>query len=115
MKWEEKFLQRVEKTSNSYIDVKEIEIGKIISIDPLQIVIGKLVLYKENLYINPDLLAHTREFIKLTGTVGDNEITISNGSISFENNLSDEDLVVLKPIGENKYMLMFKAIKAVNL
>ncbi len=110
MKWEEKFLQRVEKTSDSYIDVKEIEIGRVISIDPLQIISENLVLFKENLYINPNLLAHTREFEVLTGTVGDEAMTISNGSVSFKACLEDKDLVALRPIGKNKYLLICKVV-----
>lgn len=109
MKWEEKFLRRFENTANEYIDTKDIEIGKVISIEPLQITSEKLVLYKENLYVNPELLAHKKEFETLTGTVGDNSITISNGSISFVATLKEGDMVALKPIRRDKtYLVMFK-------
>lgn len=109
MKWEEKLLRHIENTSNEYIDTKDIEVGRIISIEPLQIASGELVLYKENILINPELLAHKKEFETLTGTVGDTSMTISNGSISFAGTLKECDMVALKPIRRDKtYLVMFK-------
>lgn len=108
MKWEEKMLRRIENTSSDHIDIKELEIGKVISIDPLQIICGELVLLKENLYINSDLLNHTREFTMLTGIVGDKSMTISNGSISFKATLEENNLVALRPINKNKYLVICK-------
>lgn len=109
MKWEEKFLRHFENAAKESIDTKDIEVGRIISIEPLQIASGELVLYKENLYINHELLAHKKEFEILTGTVGDNQITISNGSISFTGSLKEGDMVALKPVRRDKtYLVMFK-------
>lgn len=113
MDWEERMLGRVEKTSNKYIDIKDFEIGRVISVDPLQITCAGLPLFKENLYINYDLLANTREFITLTGTIGDSTTTITNGSISFKSSLFKNDLVVLKEINNTTYMVMFKIEKGV--
>lgn len=107
-KWEEKFLKHIENTADEYIDIKEIEIGRIISFEPLQIMIGELPLYKENLYINSDLLDHTKEFTTLTGTVGDKIITISDGCISFKTPLKDGILVALRQINKNKYLVICK-------
>ena len=106
MRWEEKFLRSVEKTSENHIDIKEIEIGRIKSLDPLQIMAGDLPLLKENLYINSDLLEHTREFKTLTGTIGDSTTTISNGSISFKSQLDLDDLVALRKVNKNKYLVI---------
>ena len=113
MKWEERMLRRTEKTSNDYINIKELGIGKVISLEPLQILNGQLPLFKENLYINPDLLENTREFTTLTGTIGGSTTTITNGSISFENQLKENDLVVLRELNKITYIVMFKVTKGV--
>lgn len=113
MNWEERMLKNVEKTSSSYIDIKELEIGRVISVDPLQIVNGELPLFSNNLYINPDLLEHTNEFTTLTGTIGDSIETITNGSIYFKSSLNKDDLVMLKKFNETTYIVMFKVVKGV--
>jgi len=113
MGWEEKILGHIEKTSSSYIDIKELEIGRVISLEPLQIMSGDLPLFKENLYINPDLLEHKKEFTTLAGTIGDSTITITNGSICFKSSLETNDLVMLKKINKTTYTVMFKVMKGV--
>lgn len=110
MRWEEKFLKNIENTSNNYIEIPEVNIGRVISINPLQIMKKDLPLFKENLYINEELLKHTRNFETITGTVGDKGITISNGSILFESSLKENDLVALREITKNKYLVMFKIV-----
>ncbi len=110
MRWEEKFLRNIEHVSNNYIEIPEISIGKVKSINPLQIMLKDLPLFKENININPELLEHTRKFKSLTGTIGDKETTISNGSILFESNLKENDLVALREITKNKYLVMFKIV-----
>lgn len=110
MKWEEKFLRNIEHTSNNYIEIPEVSIGRVISTNPLQIMKKDLPLFQENLYINEELLEHTREFKNLTGTIGDKGITISNGSILFESSLKENDLVALREITKNKYLVMFKIV-----
>ena len=110
MKWEEKFLRNIENTSNSYIEIPKVEFGRIISTNPLQIMFKDLPLLKENLYINEELLEHTRKFKSLIGTIGDRETTISNGSILFESSLKENDLVALREITKNKYLVMFKIV-----
>ncbi|NFI05990.1 DUF2577 domain-containing protein [Clostridium botulinum] len=110
MRWEEKWLRNVENTSNNYIEIPEISIGRVISTSPLQIMKKDLPLFRENLYINSELLEHTREFKSLTGTIGDKGITISNGSILFESSLKENDLVALREITKNKYLVMFKIV-----
>lgn len=113
MDWEEKFLKNVETTSDRYINIKEFEIGKVISLEPLQIMLGDLPLFQSNLYMNTDLLASTREFTTLTGTVGDNAITIANGSIFLKSQLKENDLVVLRELNKTTYIVMFKVTKGV--
>ncbi len=110
MKWEEKFLRNIENTSNNYIEIPEVSIGRVKSINPLQIMFKDLPLFQENLYINEELLEHTREFKSLTGTIGDKTETISNGSILFGSSLKENDLVALREITKNKYLVMFKIV-----
>lgn len=102
--------QHIEKASNEYIDIKEDEIGKVISINPLQISVGGLPLTKENVYINPTLLEHTMDFTTLTGTIGDSQTTISNGSILFKSNLHEKDLVALRLMKNGKYLVRCKVV-----
>ncbi len=106
MRWEEKLLGRIEKTSSDNIDIKEFEIGKIITSNPLEIKSDGLQLYEDNLYINSNLLEHTREFTMLTGTVGDSTMTISNGSINFKTQLKENSYVLLRKMGQDKYSLI---------
>lgn len=106
MRWEEKLLGRIEKTSSDNIDIKEFQIGKIITIDPLVINLDGLPLYNENLYINSNLLEHTREFTTLTGTVGDSTMIISNGSINFKAQLVENSYVLLREMTQNKFALV---------
>ncbi|MBC2402681.1 DUF2577 family protein [Clostridium saccharobutylicum] len=102
--------QHIEKASNEYIDIKEDEIGTIISINPLQISVGGLPLTKDNIYINPTLLEHTMGFATLTGTIGDSQTTISNGSILFKSVLKEKDLVVLRELKNGKYLVRCKVV-----
>ena len=111
MKWEEKLFGHIEKTSDNYIDIPKLEIGEVISLEPLQILNGELPLFQDNLYINPDLLENTREFTTLTGTIGNSTTTITNGSISFKTQFKKGDLVVLKKMNKTTYMVMFRATK----
>lgn len=110
MRWEEKWLRSVENTSDNYIEIPEVSIGRIISTSPLQIMKKDLPLFRENLYINEELLEHTREFKNFNGTVGDRTTTISNGFILFASSLKENDLVALREITKNKYLVMFKII-----
>ena len=55
-------MYKIFQQNNNNIDIKETKIGIVQSISPLQICIGELVLYKENLYINEDLLEYERPF-----------------------------------------------------
>lgn len=107
-KWEESMFGHIEKTSNNYINIKEFEIGKVISLSPLEIDNGGLPLYENNLYINPNLLENTRKFKTLTGVVGDSETTIFNGSITFETQLEIGDYVVLREVNQTKYYMICK-------
>jgi hypothetical protein len=110
MKWEEGMFQHMENTSNDYIDIKEDEIGRVISINPLQISVEGLPLTKDNIYINPTLLEHTMEVTTLTGTIGDSQTTISNGSILFKSSLNEKDLVALRLMKNGKYLVRCKIV-----
>ncbi len=108
MKWEEELFQHIENTADNYIDIKEFIIGKVISLDPLEIDAGGLSLYENNLFINSNVLGHTREFSTLTGTVGNSTTTITNGSITFKSELNDSDYVVLRVLNDTTYFLLCK-------
>ena len=54
-------MYKIFQQNNNNIDIKETKIGIVQSVSPLQICIGGLVLYKENLYINEDVLEHERQ------------------------------------------------------
>ncbi|WP_271814172.1 DUF2577 family protein [Clostridium beijerinckii] len=107
-KWEEKWIKHVEKASKNAIDLKEIEMGRIVSVNPLEIINGDLSLFEDNLYINPNLLDHTREFNVLTGTIGGSTTTISDGFIYFKSELNQDDLVALIKLNKKKYLVLFK-------
>ncbi|MGE5627835.1 MAG: DUF2577 family protein [Solirubrobacterales bacterium] len=111
MGWEEKLLKSIERTAGSSVDVKEFEIGRVVSADPLQIVNGDLPLFSSNLYINSDLMANTRNFTSLTGTVGGSTTTITNGSIDFKQQLAKDDLVLMRKMSETMYVVLFKMNK----
>lgn len=107
-RWEEKMFKHIEDVSDDYINIKDFQIGKVISSDPLEIYCNGLPLYENNLYINTELLENTKEFTTLTGTIGGNETTISNGSITFKTQLKKDDYVILREMEDNKYVLLFK-------
>ena len=53
--WQEN-MYKIFQHNNNNIDIKETKIGIVQSVSPLQICIGELVLYKENLYISENVL-----------------------------------------------------------
>ena len=99
MRWEEKLLRTMSIESKSSIEINEIELGRIISVDPLQIMVKELPLFRENLYINSNLLDHDREIIS-------NEVN----SIKFKSSLKADDLVALVGTSVNKYIVLCKLI-----
>lgn len=99
MKWEEMFLRTAAKESKNSIELNEIEIGRVISVNPLQIMVKELPLFRNNVYINPDLLEHEREI-----TSG------KPSSIRFKTSLKADDLVALVGTKTNKYIVLCKLI-----
>lgn len=99
MRWEEIFLRTASKESKDSIELNEIEIGRVISVNPLQIMVKDLPLFRNNVYINPDLLEHQREIISK-----------ESSSIRFKTALKADDLVTLVGTKTNKYIVLCKLI-----
>ena len=99
MRWEERFLRTVGTESRQSIEINEIEIGRVISVDPLQIMIKDLPLFRGNIYINPELLEHTKE-------IND----IESNTITFKPTLKADDLVACVGTQNNKYIVLCKLI-----
>lgn len=101
------------------------EIGKVVSVFPkLEIKVGDLPLYKDNLFINKQLLQHERDFIlPQTTVVGQTNsayvenhgshshslinIQIPEGKITYKTLFQEGDIVLLQSINEEqKYIVM---------
>ena len=102
-------MYKIFQHNNSSIDIKETKIGIVQSISPLQICIGELVLYKENLYINEDLLEYERPFTIPT------QSAFANKKIIFHCKLNVGDMVALRKLPFEKYYLENKVIKGSDL
>ena len=102
-------MYRIFQQNNSNIDIKETKIGIVQSVSPLQICIGELVLYKENLYINEDLLEYERPFTIPT------QSSFSNKKIVFHCKLKVGDMVALRKLPFEKYYLENKVINGGDL
>ncbi len=125
-KWEEMLYKTLDKSAKNSIDIKETKIGIVTSINPLQVCIGKLVLEKENLYINEELLEYERQFTipeqpttgKTSGTVPDGDVIrvgFSNKKIIMHFKLKVNDLVALRKLEFEKYYLEAKVRKGSDL
>lgn len=99
MRWEEIFLRTASKESKDSIEFNEIEIGRVVSVEPLQIMVKDLPLFRNNVYINPDLLEHEKEII-------DND----RNSIQFKTSLKADDLVAVVGTSIKKYIVLCKLI-----
>lgn len=101
------------------------EIGKVISVFPkFEIKVGDLPLYRDNLFINKQLLQHERDFIlPQTTVVGQTNsayvenhgshshslinIQIPEGKITYKTLFQEGDIVLLQSINEEqKYIVM---------
>lgn len=95
-----------------------LQLGEIISIEPLMIKIGELQLDKNNLLIAEHLLTHKRKFaLNTTSASGSNgsgtlnNISISNGEFEFKSVLEVGNTVVCYPILKGqKYLVLEKVI-----
>ena len=102
-------MYKIFQQNNNNIDIKETKIGIVQSVSPLQICIGELVLYKDNLYINEDLLEYERPFTIPT------ESGFTNKKIIFHCKLNVGDMVTLRKLPFEKYYLENKVIKGSDL
>jgi hypothetical protein len=123
VRWEEKWCRTFENSANDAVDIKETKIGKITSLKPLQIEIGELVLNKNNLYINEDLLKHKRIFTiptqSASGATTAPASIIDCGfnlkEIIFESRLHIGDLVSLRKLEFEKFYVANKVKKGSDL
>ena len=123
--WRE-YVYKIFEQNNNNIDIKETKIGIVQSVSPLQICIGELVLYKENLYINEDLLEYSRKFTipeqtatgKTIETEPERKIITAGfdyKTIIFHCKLHVGDMVALRKLPFEKYYVENKVIKGSDL
>ena len=116
-------MYKIFQQNNNNIDIKETKIGIVQSVSPLQICIGELVLYKENLYINEDLLEYERPFTIPTQSANGSttapasiiDCGFSNKKIIFHCKLKVGDMVALRKLPFEKYYLENKVINGGDL
>ena len=99
-----------------------LQLGEVISIEPLIIKIGELQLDKDNLLIAEHLLTHKRKFaLNTTSASGSvscsngsgtlNNISISNGEFAFKSVLEVGNTVICYPILKGqKYLVLEKVV-----
>ena len=112
--WKEIWFNVLDSSAKNSIDIKETKIGVVQNVSPLQICIGDLVLYAENLYVNTELIEHERQFTiptqsatgSTSGTVPDSAVVsvgFSNKKIIMHNRIKVGDLVALRKLPYEKY------------
>lgn len=105
---EDMLSEAIGNTALDIINIKETSIGKIESVSPLSVRVDGLLLNYDDLYVNSELLNHTKYFEKLTGINGDNTTTLTNGSITFKSSLDVGDKVAIREINDGRYYIMSK-------
>lgn len=105
---EDEFREAFKTNVSNTVDIKETEIGNVKSVNPIIIRVDGLDLEYEDLYIDYNLLEHTETFKTLTGTVGDSNTTITNGSILFNSKLSVGDKVAMRETTDGRYYVSGK-------
>lgn len=108
MRWEEMMMQNTEKAAENHIDIKETFLGRVVSVNPLQVNIKGLPLESENLVINENLLDHKIEFNKFHGTIDDVSKTYSNGYIEVKSPLKVGDFVICREMHNNLFYIACK-------
>ena len=102
-------MYKIFQQNNNNIDIKETKIGIVQSVSPLQICIGELVLYKENLFISENVLEHERQITIPT------ESGFTNKKIIIDSTLHVGDMVALRKLPFEKYYLENKVINGGDL
>lgn len=101
----------VMRTEGAKYNPSVFSIGKVISLEPLQISLGKLPLNKNNLLINTMLLEHNRDFKLPTTTITSdnnlNSIEIESGTVKLKTKLKVGSLVIVYPIEDNQKYIVF--------
>lgn len=102
---EDRLSNALQMHTRATIDLKEVKIGYITSVNPLQVKVEGNIIPNNFIYFNTDLLEHKINFNNLHGTVGDHETTISNGSFYVPMQLSVGDMVAMVKMNNGKYYL----------
>lgn len=99
-----------------------IQLGEILSVEPLIIKVGELQVDRDNLLVAEHLLTHKRKFslstISASGNVSCsngsgtlNNISIQDGELTFQTSLKNGDIVVCYPVFQGqKYLVLEKVI-----
>lgn len=98
-----------------------LQLGEILSVEPLIIKVDELQVDRDNLLVAEHLLTHTRKFsLSTTSASGNvtcyqggtlNNISIQDGELTFQTSLQVGDIVVCYPIFQGqKYLILEKVI-----
>ena len=108
MRWEEMMMQNTEKAAENHIDIKETFLGRVVSVNPLQVNIKGLPLESNNLVINENLLDHKIEFKKLHGIIGDTAKTYTDGYVEIKSPLKVGDFVACREMHNGLFYISCK-------
>lgn len=110
-RWEEILLQSIEKTSNEYVDIKDLSYGIVESLNPLVINDEGLPLYKEDLLINEDLLPHNEIYSSFKADINGETKSYSNIKIKTTSKIKKGDMVALKKINDSLKIVLCKVVQ----
>lgn len=111
MKVEEKIAKILERSANSSVNIKDISYATVVSVTPLSINDGGLILDGDDLLVNEDLLPHIEYYTEFTGDIGDETKTYKNVKVKTKYRLKKGDMVAIKEINNSKKLILFKVVK----
>lgn len=110
-RWEEVMLQNIEKASNDYVNIKDLSYGIVESLNPLVINDEGLLLYKEDILINEDLLPHNEIYSSFKADINGETKTYSNVSIKTTSKIKKGDMVALKEVNDSLKIVLCKVVQ----
>lgn len=112
-------LIKIIREQGSKFNPPSIQIGNIVSVNPLTVTIGELQLTENNLLIADYLLDNTVEMaipqVSATGTAGNNNISdigIADGVITLKSSLKKGDIIALIQINSTAFLILCKVVRA---
>lgn len=102
---EERILRRIESTSIDAVNIKEITFGRVVTLSPLTINEGGLILTQRNLIVNEDLLSH-----KKTISYKEGNDTITR-TMTVKSCLSIGDEIALREIDDKTKLVLCKVVR----